>query len=80
MLSHSCINTATTSAAEPPPLCQACQEIFAGKRCAHEGGPCPTKDGTPLGDAGGCPCDHCYPRTRATGQMTVSDEFFRASP
>jgi hypothetical protein len=61
---HTCTNTATTCDGSIPPSCRACQEDFENKSCTHEGRPCPTKDGTPFGDVGGCPCDHCYPRTR----------------
>ena len=41
-------------------------------KCEHEGRPCPTKDGTPTGDVGGCPCDHCYPRTRPIQRITCA--------
>jgi hypothetical protein len=76
-LLHTCINTATTCSLEfLPPPCLACQAEFVARDCEHQGQPCPTKDGTPLGDAGGCPCDHCYPRTHAVVGWT----FFGGGP
>ncbi len=69
MTLHTCINTATTCTMEPVPNCKACQEIFEGKLCIHEGKPCPTPDGTSH-SGGGCPCFHCYPRAQAIRMLS----------
>lgn len=55
---------------EPLPPCKACQEIFEGKSCAHEGSPCPTADGKPDGFPT-CSCFHCRPREEAVRTWTT---------
>jgi hypothetical protein len=71
---HTCVLTATTVDMRPQPGCKACLETLRGERCTHEGKPCPTANGTPQGDAGGCPCDHCYPRARQVPSWWMSPE------